>query len=222
MEEYIGRKKIIVTTEKHLKLSGEISVYKKGGILNFPEEEPGTEFYVHKTDFGFVLNHIDRGGYLRCTRKSGIQTVINVGRIEDNTTEYKCFKTDFGYKFEKIELLSGVGTGKNILYLRKNNKDDLYICLPLEFIKELKAQKGDFLKITYNICDDFSITIEKATKKCQCCNTVNSRIGYVVFDGRNKSLSICRRASRYLEDIDAFAVIHQKGKLKLVKYPKFL
>ena len=219
MEQYLCKKRVVVTEEKHLRLDGITTSYKKGGILNFPEEEPDTEFYVKKTGDGFVLSHDCTEGYPRKTRKSGCQTVINVGRVIDESCDFKCYKTDDGYRFEKI-VLEGVGTGKSILYLHKNNVGDYYVCIPVEYFKKIKAKKGDYLKITYNICENLSIIVEKAEEKGECVNTVKKRVGYVLYEGRTKSLAICRRTVKYLNDTDALAIIPRGKKLTFVKYPK--
>lgn len=214
-EEYIGRKRVIVEKVEHMRLDGIISTYVRTGVLNFPEEQPGTQFWVKKTEDGFVMNRFDNGGQIRCTRKSSIQTVISVGKVADESTDYKCYKTDDGYVFRKIPCIYGVGNGKNVVYIHKDNRNGYYFCLPIEALRRLKIKKGEYLKVTTSISQDFNIKIEKTTEKEPTVNTVCKKVSCVLYDGRNKTLFICKRANRFLENCETLSLKKIRGKIVL-------
>lgn len=215
MEQYLGKKRVIVVKRKYLKLDGTVSSYISSGILNIPEEEPGVLFWIRKTNNGFVMETKNNGGRKCKTRKSAIQTVITVGRIEDESTNYKCYKTDRGYKFEKMP--EGVGNGENVLFLHSDNRGRHYFCLPIRFMNYLKLEKGDYLKIKTEFKDEFEITIEKAKEAGIEKNELYSRTGYACYDGKNKSLSICKRAEKFLEGCETLVILKSRGKLKILK-----
>lgn len=217
-EEYIGIKKIVTSKIKYQNLEGITNKYNTSGVMNFPEEEPGLEFYIKQVEDGIELNKTSNGGKLQRVRKSGAQTVITIGNFLEKSASYRCYKTDYGYHLVEMKEVEAVGSGRNVLQLRKNTKDGLTYCLPIKAFEYLKAKPGDYLRVTTRIRENFLITIEKVDKPEPEINEIKKRISCVKYTGGSKTMLLCKRTHKYLHGCDLLLLSKESGRIKLKKF----
>ena len=165
--EYIGRKRVTVSKTKTLTKKGT-SAWRSSGVMNFPEEKPGTIMYVKETSDGFVVEYTDNGGFMRKVRKASKQTVITIGMFVKKTTEYKCYRTANGYKMIYSPEFN-IGTGDNIitLHIQQYQRGQYgYFNIAKKHIEQISQNKKlCTLKIKETYSPEFKIIIEVVNKE---------------------------------------------------------
>ena len=164
--EYIGRKRVTVSKTKTLTKKGT-SAWRSIGVMNFPEEKPGTIMYVKETPDGFVIEYTDNGGFMRKVRKASKQTVITIGMFVEKTSEYECYRTANGYKMVYSPEVK-LGTGYNVISIhikQYGRKRYGYINIPKVHIRLIAQGRENctlIIKETYS--PELKMTIEVATR----------------------------------------------------------
>lgn len=219
--EYIGRKRVTVSKTKTLTKKGT-SAWRSSGVMNFPEEKPGTIMYVKETSDGFVVEYTDNGGFMRKVRKASKQTVITIGMFVKKTTEYKCYRTANGYKMIYSPEFN-IGTGDNIitLHIQQYQRGQYgYFNIAKKHIEQISQNKKlCTLKIKETYSPEFKITIEVVNKK-NISSDPEAR--YIKYNGENCTSCTIAASKRMLgesglKDSDKLILYKRYDKLCIIK-----